>query len=536
MHRVQDRHAERAEAERRLFADFARRLNRAATGRARGSPDTLLAWGAKYIPHHVASAPSRLHAWLSEEVAILDAERPRNLAVVAPRGSAKSTWISLALPLRAICEHSERYIILIADTTEQAEKYLETLRDELERNERIAADYPDVAGPSGRWNRRGFTARNGVRVEALGSRKRLRGRRDRENRPTLIVVDDVEGDDSRYSPRIRLKMFDWFNSSVMKAGGPGVNVVVVGTLIHDECLVARLLATPGWRGKRWPSVLAWPRRLDLWDEWEKLYLSDQTGREANEFFLAHERELHDGADVLWPEREPLLALMKQRAEGGRVAFAFEKQGEAASLEGARFNREWFGGEDLWWDDGADPGVGKRLALVAVDPALGKSKRGDFSAIVWGFWRPGWTTILLDADLEVRSAPDTIDRLVGLHATHLFDRAAFEAVGFQSVLAGNFATALAQHGLALPIFPVEHFTAKVLRIDRLGPLLARRRFKFRRNSRGAAILMQQLRNFSDPAVDHDDGPDALEMLVRLFESTISTDGGINVAGHVTGERT
>jgi hypothetical protein len=48
---------------------------------------------------------------------------------------------------------------------------------------------------------------------------------------------------------------------------------------------------------------------------------------------------------------------------------------------------------------------------------------------------------------------------------------------------------------------------------LGPYLSQRQLRFKSKSPGTALLVQQLRDF--PAADHDDGPDALEMNLRLM---------------------
>ncbi len=58
----------------------------------------------------------------------------------------------------------------------------------------------------------------------------------------------------------------------------------------------------------------------------------------------------------------------------------------------------------------------------------------------------------------------------------------------------------------------------MRIRRLTPYLARRQMRFKRHSRGAQLLIEQLRDF--PYADHDDGPDALEMAVRLASRLMS----------------
>lgn len=60
--------------------------------------------------------------------------------------------------------------------------------------------------------------------------------------------------------------------------------------------------------------------------------------------------------------------------------------------------------------------------------------------------------------------------------------------------------------------IDNTVNKQVRIRRLGPWLAMHKIKFRSNSPGAKLLVQQLKDF--PVGDHDDGPDALEMAVRL----------------------
>jgi hypothetical protein len=49
---------------------------------------------------------------------------------------------------------------------------------------------------------------------------------------------------------------------------------------------------------------------------------------------------------------------------------------------------------------------------------------------------------------------------------------------------------------------------------LGPYLSLRRLRFLSNSASTRLLVDQLRDF--PSAAHDDGPDALEMALRLAE--------------------
>jgi hypothetical protein len=52
----------------------------------------------------------------------------------------------------------------------------------------------------------------------------------------------------------------------------------------------------------------------------------------------------------------------------------------------------------------------------------------------------------------------------------------------------------------------------MRIRRLSPRLSKRRLRFLTNSPSTQLLVDQLRDFPNGA--HDDGPDALEMALRL----------------------
>jgi predicted phage terminase large subunit-like protein len=69
------------------------------------------------------------------------------------------------------------------------------------------------------------------------------------------------------------------------------------------------------------------------------------------------------------------------------------------------------------------------------------------------------------------------------------------------------------GVVLPTYGLNNTVNKEVRIRRLGPYLSQRLFRFKAKSPGTALLVQQLRDF--PNGDHDDGPDALEMGLRLM---------------------
>ena len=76
-----------------------------------------------------------------------------------------------------------------------------------------------------------------------------------------------------------------------------------------------------------------------------------------------------------------------------------------------------------------------------------------------------------------------------------------------------------------LFPVMGYENRVPKLDRirmkLGPYLARGRFRFRA-TKGGKMLVAQLQQF--PRGEFDDGPDALELAVRRLEEIVNGGTG------------
>jgi hypothetical protein len=84
----------------------------------------------------------------------------------------------------------------------------------------------------------------------------------------------------------------------------------------------------------------------------------------------------------------------------------------------------------------------------------------------------------------------------------------------------------KNGLGLPVWPLDNRDNKLIRIRAtLTPYLSRHEFRFR-NTPGTRLLIEQLRGFPLPKI-HDDGPDALEMAVRLMREVFQR--GLNKEG-------
>src|ERR1039457_2013010 len=97
------------------------------------SRKSLLGFSLVYLTGYFTDPPATFHR---ELVSALERETERRVLILGFRGSGKSTFGSLALPLWATLEYPEKYpfILLIADSSRQATLNIASIKTELETN------------------------------------------------------------------------------------------------------------------------------------------------------------------------------------------------------------------------------------------------------------------------------------------------------------------------------------------------------------------------------------------------------------------
>jgi predicted phage terminase large subunit-like protein len=477
-------------------------------------PQTTLAWGRYYLPKYFSKPASAMHEWLGAQLDTFRDERGLKINVIGPRGSAKSTIATLCYVLRAAVEKWEPYIWIVSDTIPQVHLHLDNVKTELTDNELLTRDYPAAAGRGSIWRADHAELPNGIVIEALSTGQRIRGRRLRHHRPTLIICDDLQNDSHISSAPQREVSRRWFHGSLLQAGNKKTNLLNLATALHREALALELHEAPGWTSERFAAIQTWPTNTDRWSEWEAIYTKADNPKakyEARAFYNHHQAEMDEGAVVLWPAEEDLYMLMQLRVESGRTAFEREKQGSPVNPEICEWPEDYFA-ESIWFDEWpADITV----RTVALDPSKGRDAgRGDYSAYVQlGIDRKG--VLYIEADMARRPTPQLVADGVAICDRFRPNIFGVESNQFQELLCGEFVSEFARQGIShTNPAAIHNTTNKQVRIRRLGPYLSQRRIRFRANSPSTRILVDQLRDFPNAA--HDDGPDALEMALRLAE--------------------
>ncbi|HRR41016.1 MAG TPA: phage terminase large subunit [Syntrophales bacterium] len=477
-------------------------------------------FGRTYFPHYILSEPSSLHKYIctrfpamiiqAQEAGIGDRE-----ADAAPRGNAKSTWATLVLPLWCAAFKYRKFPLIVSETAGQSEDFISFIKAELETNERLKQDFPDLCGEGPVWRATLIITRNGIKIRGVGAGQKLRGMRHGAMRPDLVICDDLENDEAVESADQRKKLERWFFKALMKIGQPDTVYIVVGTILHYDSLLANLLKKPGWKGRKFKAVLKYSQSK-LWETWEELFSDISIGKEeaeaiADAFFEDHGAEMLAGVEVLWPERESYYYLMKMRVSEGPAYFNSEKQNEPINPEDAIFLEEWI----QYWDDDEVDLTGIPQA-GACDPSLGKkSKNTDPSVILGGKMKDN-VIYLTIGDVEKRHPDKITNDILTYHEREPFTEFVIEAVQFQEFFKDSVEAEAHKRGLTLNVKGVTPHTDKDLRIVTLQPWIKNGWIRFKRH--GMRTLIDQFIYYRPKGKGgHDDGPDAMEMLKTLLES-------------------
>lgn len=258
----------------------------------------LHAFLVEYFPGTTGLAPfsedhKRVIARLQESA--LKGGRFYNLVY---RGFAKTT-ISVNTALWAMLYGHRRFVLLVAATRQDALDLLDAIRAELEVNERLAEDFPEVCQAiealEGKPQRCGsqtcegeltriewkkdkivlptitqsgkLSAASGATVMARGITGAIRGRGKRrtdgtQQRPDWVIVDDPQTDASASSPGQVLRRLGVLSKTILKLAGHNSTLacIVNGTIIEPDDFMDRLRDPnqyPGWQGETVKMVRQW---------------------------------------------------------------------------------------------------------------------------------------------------------------------------------------------------------------------------------------------------------------------------------------
>lgn len=202
-------------------------------------------------------------------------------------------------------------------------------------------------------------------------------------------------------------------------------------------------------------------------------------------------------------------------EIGPKKYAQEVEAEYTEPDGALWPSHYF--KNLWCSTPPDK---FEISAIAIDPSIGRESRdSDYSAIVFGGLSGG--LLYVWSDIKRRPPGQLVDDAIAAYLKWRPTAIGVEANGFQSVLSDLFDLKCRISGIPpVPVCQIFNYAeSKKTRIQRLDAYFDQRKVRLIKageeaGNSGNENLLEQLQMFPSPNY-HDDGPDALEMMVRLM---------------------
>lgn len=469
----------------------------------------------------------------------------------APRGSAKSTISTLIRPCHDACYGTESFILFVSSTEPLANKKLKDIRSEVLNNDFLHWLY-GVRFENKKVAESAFTVLSDAgecHMAATGKGSQVRGIRYKQHRPSKLIFDDFESSAEVSSETLRKKTEDTYKEDFGKVGNQFTNIEFVGTVLHRESLLADLLKNPQYDAKKFQAIISWSKRQELWDQWAEIVQNaDNPNRmeDALAFFKEREKEMLEGTEVLWPEKETYYDHMLDLQEIGRRAFFKEKQNDPLGSDDAVFEkihyfREVPEGLQIESSGAIIPWSDLRHVYGVIDPSTGQKgtkngnkagKKGDWAVILTGFLDPKGRLLVYKDQTSRLSPTKQIQSIFDHHEKHKYLKFGAETNLYRNLLMENIKTEKKAREkksgnlIDIAFYDIVQTENKIERIYKIEPKVNHAFIIFNRSL--SQDFFRMLEDF--PNADHDDGPDALEMLWNLAKGSYRSGAvDMNVMG-------
>lgn len=341
-------------------------------------------------------SPDHYELWdLANRIFIKDELDKAN--IVCPRCFAKTTIFDMAVIVHQVCYEESIFTILISKDNIGATKFLDDIKKVFRENQKIIDNFGKLI------NSKKYTVNsneiefcNGCDLQSVGSGTSIRGRKYKNNRPTLVIGDDAQDDKDILTEESRQKKYDLWCKQVEEVGttatyrngkkiSKATKIISIGTVLHIDCLISRLARNKSYYTVLKRAIILEPEQsvddifeTDLWLQCKKLYFNDEDPNPketAKQFYLDHKEEMHFA--VLWEDSWDCFEDLATKFWENRMTFMSEKMNDATSI-----GEKWF---KTVIEESKEVIEEHRFikTMLCIDTASTVTKRSDFTCMVVG---------------------------------------------------------------------------------------------------------------------------------------------------------
>jgi hypothetical protein len=359
---------------------------------------------------------------------------PEQLGRVVSRGTGKSAFGTLGPSCWVVAYKHKSYVLICSDIGSTAEKFIKDIKDNMIDNEYIENAFGKMLDDKNRdfiCNSTQLEFTNRTFIEAISSSSPMRGRKYRNTRPDLIILDDYQSEDDVRTEEARVKKWKKYSDDVkfakqrpVKRNGKvikkGTVLLAWGTQQHKECFYSRLLKSATWKFKKYKGVLIddfinekgekvngldYYFSTGLWKEFSDIlhdFKNEDRLEDAKEFYYKHEKDMC--FPTLWSEFWDCLELALDYYENPN-SFKQEVQGDVDSI-----------GEKYFKRVNTEPRKVIEThefikTMLCVDPAASGGANNDYCAFLVGSEGSNTNKYARKAKLEKINARKEFDKYI-----------------------------------------------------------------------------------------------------------------------------
>lgn len=169
-----------------------------------------------------------------------------HVVMEAFRQSAKSSYVLRAYPLHCFSfPHKDRdFIVIIKNNATQAKAKLKEIADELKGNPLVSHNLVKIQEDNSQTlsvdvkNECGEIVN--VRIEAYGKGASIRGLSNKDRRPKVLILDDIQDLEDARSETVTESDWNWFLSDIVFLGKDS-RIFYIANNLGDKCIAERLM-------------------------------------------------------------------------------------------------------------------------------------------------------------------------------------------------------------------------------------------------------------------------------------------------------
>lgn len=442
--------------------------------------------------------------------------KSKQVALAAPRGHAKSTAITLCYGLAALLFRERKYMLVVSDTEAQAGMFVNAIKAELLENDDLV-DLFDL-----KRNEKGlldlsikdtetdfiaqFNDGTKFRVVGKGAEQKLRGMNWDRKRPDLVICDDMENDELVMNKERREKFRRWFFSALIPSMSPQGIIRVVGTILHMDSLLERLMPENQFTTQRAKKDNLIVEDLCTYTDYQLPWLSAR--------YKAHNP---DYSKLLWGGRFDKQWFKDKYADavaqGLPDAYAQEFLNIPIDESTSYFRRSDFGNR-VTEDDRK-----KRLNYyITVDLAISDKERADYSVFLVAGVDENKHIHVVNVDRERLDGREIVDRILRLEQLYKPIAIGIEEMQVSKAIGPFLYEEMIKRDIYPSIIPMKHMGQD--KLTRARAIQARMRagsVKFDKEQDWYGPFEDEMMRF--PRDKHDDQVDAFAYLGLLLDKLI-----------------